>query len=97
MKYVVFICNHALYFLEKHCYHFRDVPYLPTKITDSVRKKAIVTNRYFMKDLLPSFKGRFKVTDVLLDKLPAEHKKWITYTDYFKVIYRINIGLLLKK
>ena len=50
-----------------------------------------------LEDLVPVFKERFNITDLLLDKLPAEDKMWITYTDYFKVIYRVNIGLLLKK
>ena len=97
MKFVVFICNHAIYFLEKHCYYFRDVPYLPTKITDSVQKEAIVANRYFMWESPPSFKERFNVTDFLVDKLVAKNKNWATYTDYFKVPCLVNIGLFLEK
>ena len=66
---------------------------MPAKITDAVRKKAIIKNKFFMKAILPFYKRDFNLTDPLFAKYFAKTEIRVEFTDYFKVSFSIKVML----
>ena len=96
-KKTCFFPIHFLYFQGKQCYHFRDFLYVPAKITDAVRNRAIEKNKFFMEAILPYYKRVFNLTDPLFATYFAKTKVPNGFIDYFKVTFSAKFYILLEK
>uniref|UniRef100_A0A0N5AC85 SGNH domain-containing protein n=1 Tax=Syphacia muris TaxID=451379 RepID=A0A0N5AC85_9BILA len=70
--------------LEKACYEFSSVPYLPANVTSSMREKAMQINKDMRAEKLPVLKNMYHLKDLMYEKHFTQSKLSINYHDYFE-------------